>query len=38
MAITNSYKFLSPDLWADQPFVKGPFQEHTDFLAKSKLN
>jgi len=36
MAITNSYKFLSPDLWPEQAFAKGPFQEHTDYLAKSK--
>jgi len=37
-AITNAYKFLTPDLWEQQAFTKNPMQEHTDFLAKSKLN
>lgn len=36
MAITNAYKFLSPDLWPEQEFTKNPLQEHTDYLAKAK--
>jgi hypothetical protein len=34
-AITKTYTFLTPTLWAVQPFQKGPYQEHTDFLAKN---
>eukprot|EP00343_Euplotes_focardii_P007502 CAMPEP_0205822764 /NCGR_PEP_ID=MMETSP0206-20130828/13902_1 /ASSEMBLY_ACC=CAM_ASM_000279 /TAXON_ID=36767 /ORGANISM="Euplotes focardii, Strain TN1" /LENGTH=261 /DNA_ID=CAMNT_0053119305 /DNA_START=30 /DNA_END=815 /DNA_ORIENTATION=+ len=31
-ACAATYSYLSPDLWAPNSFVKGPFQEHTDFL------
>jgi len=34
-ACAQAYKFLSPDLWADAPLKKAPFQEHSEFLAKS---
>jgi small subunit ribosomal protein S2e len=33
-ALANTYAFLTPDLWTETRFVKGPFQEFTDFLAK----
>jgi len=35
-AIVKSYNFLSPDLWSEVQLTKGPYQEHTDFLAKAK--
>ena len=34
-AISKTYGFLSPDLWAEQPIGKSPFQEWSDFLAKT---
>ena len=34
-AITNTYAYLTPDLWPDVKLTKPPFQEHTDFLAKT---
>jgi small subunit ribosomal protein S2e len=33
-ALRATYGYLTPDLWKDTVFIKGPFQEHTDFLAK----
>lgn len=33
-ALKNTYGFLTPDLWAPNQFVKSPFQEFTDDLAK----
>lgn len=33
-ALSRTYGFLTPDLWMETRFVKGPFQEFTDFLAK----
>jgi len=33
-ALCKSYGFLTPDLWLETRFVKGPFQEFTDLLAK----
>ena len=30
----QTYAFLTPDLWHETKFVKTPFQEFTDFLAK----
>jgi len=34
-ALKNTYGYLSPDLWADDVLTASPYQEHTDFLAKS---
>jgi len=33
-AIRNTYLYLTPDLWGENKFVKGPYQEFTDFLAQ----
>lgn len=35
MAISRTYDFLTPDLWQENPYQKGPYQEWSDFLAKS---
>lgn len=35
MAISRTYTYLTPDLWAENKFVKTPYQEFTDFLAKN---
>eukprot|EP00995_Heteronema_vittatum_P001361 NODE_1191_length_1040_cov_1616.174571_g823_i0.p2 GENE.NODE_1191_length_1040_cov_1616.174571_g823_i0~~NODE_1191_length_1040_cov_1616.174571_g823_i0.p2 ORF type:complete len:285 (-),score=111.74 NODE_1191_length_1040_cov_1616.174571_g823_i0:155-1009(-) len=32
-ALSKTYGFLTPDLWAPTHFTKDPYQEHTDFLA-----
>jgi len=34
-ALKNTYAFLSPELWTENNFTASPFQEHTDFLAKT---
>jgi len=34
-AIAKSYGFLTPDLWTPTRFHKNPYQEHTDYLAKT---
>jgi len=34
-AISASYGFLTPELWKETEFTKAPYQEFTDFLAKS---
>ncbi|KAJ3108466.1 40S ribosomal protein [Phlyctochytrium planicorne] len=34
-AISVTYGFLTPDLWAETRFTKSPYQEWSDFLAKS---
>lgn len=34
-ALSKTYGFLSPELWAPTVFVPTPQQEHTDLLAKS---
>lgn len=31
-AISQTYGFLTPDLWAPTQFVKSPFEEHTEYL------
>lgn len=31
-ALTKTYSYLSPDLWAETHFFKAPFQEFSDFL------
>ena len=33
-ALGKSYGFLTPDLWRETKFLKAPYQEHTDYLAK----
>merc|ERR1711971_1093611 len=35
-ALSNTYGYLTPDLWRPTHFVKPPFQEFTDFLSQSK--
>jgi small subunit ribosomal protein S2e len=35
-AISETYGFLSPDLWAETHFTKSPYQEWSDFLAKGQ--
>jgi len=35
-AVAKTYSYLSPDLWANQKFVKSPYQEYTDFLRDAK--
>jgi small subunit ribosomal protein S2e len=34
-ALKNTYGYLSPELWTENALTASPFQEHTDFLAKS---
>jgi len=31
-AVTNTYTYLSPDLWKETVFSKDPYQENSDFL------
>ncbi|KAJ2796503.1 40S ribosomal protein [Coemansia guatemalensis] len=35
IAISNTYSFLTPDLWAETAFSKDPYQEFTDYLSKA---
>jgi small subunit ribosomal protein S2e len=37
-ALKATYCYLTPDLWKPTQFVKGPYQEHTDFLNPEKAN
>ena len=34
-ALRRTYSYLSPDLWKETVFSMSPYQEHTDFLAKT---
>jgi len=34
-ALQSTYEFLAPELWPAQPLGRNPYQEHTDFLAKT---
>ena len=34
-AIAKTYAYLTPDLWADEPLLKPPYQEFADFLSKN---
>merc|ERR1712126_348901 len=34
-AISQTYSYLTPDLWKETVFQKSPFQEFTDYLAKN---
>ena len=36
-ALRNTYGYLSPELWKDNPILPSPYQEHTDFLAKKQI-
>ncbi|KAI8812957.1 ribosoaml protein S2 [Cladochytrium replicatum] len=35
MAISHTYSFLTPDLWAPTVFSPSPYQQHSDLLAKT---
>lgn len=35
-AMAMTYSYLTPDLWKDIPYVKTPFQEHSDHLANAQ--
>ena len=37
-ALSKTYGFLTPDLWAETAFLPSPYQEHTDFLAKAEIS
>jgi len=34
-ALSKTYGFLTPDLWAETHFTKDPYQDHSDFLSQS---
>lgn len=34
-AIAKTYSFLTPDLWSETVFTNSPYQEYSDFLAKT---
>jgi len=36
-ALSQTYSFLTPDLWKETRFVPTPYQEYTDLLAKKSL-
>jgi small subunit ribosomal protein S2e len=36
-ALGNTYKYLSPELWKNNPIPDAPYQEHTDFLSKKQI-
>mmetsp|Transcript_24418 Transcript_24418/g.45869 ORF Transcript_24418/g.45869 Transcript_24418/m.45869 type:complete len:269 (-) Transcript_24418:137-943(-) len=36
-ALRKTYSYLTPDLWKDTPLLAAPYQEHTDFLAKTAV-
>ena len=36
-ALSKLYGFFTPDLWEDTVFMKAPFQEFTDYLAKNHV-
>lgn len=38
LALKKSYGFLSPDLWTETHFMRSPYQEHTEFLAETKVS
>lgn len=33
-AVSQTYRYLTPDLWRETHLGKNLYQEHTDFLAK----
>jgi small subunit ribosomal protein S2e len=36
-ALGKTYTYLTPDLWAPTRFIRGPFQEYTDYLKDNKV-
>lgn len=36
-ALGKTYNYLTPDLWAPTRFIRGPFQEYTDYLKENKV-
>jgi small subunit ribosomal protein S2e len=36
-ALRATYAYLTPDLWEQHAFTPSPFQEHSDFLAKTQI-
>ena len=34
-AISQTYAYLTPDLWKETIFQKSPYQEYTDYLSKN---
>jgi len=36
-ALRNTYGYLSPELWKENPLLPMPYQEHTDFLSKKQI-
>jgi len=36
LAIQQTYSYLTPDLWKENPLDKSPYQQHTDHLQKAK--
>ena len=36
-AISKTYGYLTPDFWEDRAFSRSPYQEYTDFLAKTQV-
>ncbi|GMH96413.1 hypothetical protein TrVE_jg10122 [Triparma verrucosa] len=37
-ALRKTYSYLTPDLWKETPLLAAPYQEHTDFLAKTAVS
>jgi len=35
-AIQNTYSYLTPDLWPENPLVKSPYQEHSEYLTQAR--
>ena len=36
-ALRNTYGYLSPELWKENPLLPNPYQMHTDFLSKKQV-
>jgi len=36
-ALTKTYTYLTPDLWAPNHFIRSPYQEYTDYLKDNKV-
>ncbi|KFM58449.1 40S ribosomal protein S2, partial [Stegodyphus mimosarum] len=32
LAIQKTYSYLTPDLWTENPLIKSPYQEYSDYL------
>ena len=35
IALQNTYRYLTPELWAHKTLPVNPYAEHSDFLAKT---